>query len=251
MDELIEYYVKLLIIQYAGRPKAQATIRAFAKALMADGVMFAVRDAYNIETAVGVQLDVIGKYVGIDRFYNITAPEGYFRTPDYEEVNPQDEPGGFTDYAGFDVDDQYNGTMTYNSIVTKNNQLNDEDYRQLIKLKIIQNHSNHSHQSIDDSIFAFFGTDVIPTSQGNMHMYYFISDDASSIVLAAQAKGVLPRPMGVGVGFIDKPNNGGLFGYTTYSAIQNNNYPPVTTGYTTYADYATKEGKTLTYRDIH
>ena len=221
IKSLVDYYKNLLIIQYSGKPKAQATIELFAETLMASGVYFAVRDAYSVDTAVGVQLDIIGKYVGIDRFFNVTDPEGFFRTPDYAEVDPELEPAGFADYADFDTGDSFNGTMTYDSIVTVANRLNDDDYRILIKLKIIQNHSNHSHASIDESMFRFFGMSVVPSSSGGMNMYYFITSDVTPIILAARIKEVLPRPMGVGAGFIQTGTSGKIFGYTSYFDLQN------------------------------
>ncbi len=64
-----KYLSSLLIIQYWGKPKAKATIEALAKMFPID-LMFAVRDAYDIDTATGKALDTLAKYVGVNRFYN-------------------------------------------------------------------------------------------------------------------------------------------------------------------------------------
>lgn len=73
--EIINYYANLLILQYVGKPKAYATIQAFATMPIMDQLPTQVQNAYNIDTAVGVQLDVLGKYVGVSRNqYNFTGP---------------------------------------------------------------------------------------------------------------------------------------------------------------------------------
>lgn len=63
-----EYYSNLLILQYNGKPKAKATIEA-TTSLLPDQLILDVINGFNIETAQGKQLDILGKYVGVDRFY--------------------------------------------------------------------------------------------------------------------------------------------------------------------------------------
>lgn len=66
-QELINYYADLLIIQYKNQPNAYATVQALTLPTIMDQLPFAVQDAFDIETAVGVQLDVLGKYAGVTR----------------------------------------------------------------------------------------------------------------------------------------------------------------------------------------
>lgn len=73
-QELIDYYAKLLILQYRGKPKAFATIQALAKPVIMDQLPLAVQGAFNIDDAIGTQLDVLGKYVGVTRTGH--APNG-------------------------------------------------------------------------------------------------------------------------------------------------------------------------------
>lgn len=250
VNQLIEYYKDLLIIQYAQKPRARSLIGALVGEVVASGIIFDVRDAYDVETAVGAQLDIIGKYVGIDRFFNITDPIDYFALTDYVEVDPDaDEKHGFTTYDDFD-DFQFNGTLNYNSIITTENRLNDDDFRTLIKLKIIQNHSNHSHKSIDDSVFEFFDESVVPSSDGDMKMYYFVGSRLNDVARAALVKNVLPKPMGVGLGVVEKEEGVPYFGYTSYADVQSGILSALATGYTTYADYATDVGGFLSYRNM-
>lgn len=243
VDTLVEYYSNLLIVQYHNKPKAKAMIELLVREMLAEGIAFQVQEGYNLDTAVGKQLDIIGKYVGIDRFYQSQDLHDYFSFTFYDEAVIPADKWGFSDYADYDLVFE-NGTLNYNSVLVNNFSLNDDDYRTLIRLKIIQNNSNHSHQSIDDALFRFFGSTVRADSQGDMHMIYFVPSNMTQIIQAAIAKKVLPRPMGVGVLYIAQSNT--FFGFGTYDY----GVTPLITGFTTYADYASKLGETLKYDDI-
>lgn len=69
MSALDTYYSNLLIMQYHNKPKAKATIEA-SVGLLPDDLILEVINGFNIETAVGKQLDILGIYVGVDRFYD-------------------------------------------------------------------------------------------------------------------------------------------------------------------------------------
>ncbi len=66
-DALEKYYANLLIAQYITKPKAYATIQALAALGIINQLPQAVQYAFQIGSATGVQLDVIGKYVGVSR----------------------------------------------------------------------------------------------------------------------------------------------------------------------------------------
>lgn len=240
ITSLVSYYANLLIVQYHNKPKAVATITALVTELLAAGVIFDVQNGYSIETAIGKQLDIIGKYVGVDRFFKDLDLHDYFAFNFYDEGAIPDDKWGFNTYTDFDTLIE-NGTLTYNTIITKDFSLFDEEFRTIIKLKIIQNNSNHSHQSIDESIYKFFGNDVRPDSEGGMHMIYFVPTNLTAIIQAAIIKEVLPRPMGVGVLVVSQTNE--FFGLLPYGADIN----PFNTGFTDYANYETKEGEILKY----
>ncbi len=71
--DLAAYYSSLLISQYRWKPKAVATIQADAipwimpLAANDNPLLLAIQNAFNLPTAVGVQLDVLGKYIGAKR----------------------------------------------------------------------------------------------------------------------------------------------------------------------------------------
>lgn len=59
-QELIDYYANLLILQYIGQPRAYATIQALVEPTIMDQLPITVQNAFDLETAVGAQLDTIG-----------------------------------------------------------------------------------------------------------------------------------------------------------------------------------------------
>ena len=198
IQQIIDYYGNLLIVQYHDKPKAQATIAAVVEAMLANGVFFDVLNGYNIDTAVGVQLDVLAKYIGVDRFYTRQILDGYFSFSSYDETPYDYEHGiGFSTYADYDTKD--GKWLSYQDVINTQLTLSDDDFRTILKLKIIQNNSNHSRKSIDDSMFAFFGNTVVPSSDGNMMMTYTVLGELTSIVAVAIQKQVLPVPIGVGL----------------------------------------------------
>lgn len=73
--ELIKYYTDLLILQYKGKPRANATVAVLAGLAVMDQLPKKVQDAFALDSAIGVQLDVLGKYVGVSRYvYDFTGP---------------------------------------------------------------------------------------------------------------------------------------------------------------------------------
>lgn len=119
--------------------------------------------------------------------------------------------------------------------------LNDDDFRILIKLKIISNSSNFSHKSIDDALYDFFGNEIRMDSTGNMEITYFVPDGKTNIIIAAIQKEVLPRPMGVRVSYIEEYDKK-FFGFCTYQ----NQQAIYKTGFRDYND-PDKIGEMLTY----
>lgn len=80
ITDVINYYANLLILQYVGKPKAYATIQADAAPVVMGLLPNQVMNAYNLDTAVGVQLDVLGKYVGVNR--SGYGPSGFITLDD-------------------------------------------------------------------------------------------------------------------------------------------------------------------------
>lgn len=74
----VGYYVDKLILQYRTQPKARQQMAIMLKQVMADDLISQFGPAFDIDTAVGAQLDIIGKYAGVSRNIGIAAVVGYF-----------------------------------------------------------------------------------------------------------------------------------------------------------------------------
>jgi len=243
LESTIDYYTNLLIIQYNQLEKARATVALNVRTLLSDNIASEVQDGYNLDTAVGVQLDVLGKYIGLDRFYSSINELGDFSGMTSYDTLGTDTTVGMTDYANYNTDS--GGFLGYNSLFASNT-LNDDDYRFMLRLRIVQNNSNHSNGEIDDGLFSFFGTDLILSDTKKMNIFYFVTGSKLNLAVIAFVKGVLPRPMGVGIGGLIKRDKK-MFGFTNYNATT---ISSKLTGFTNYTDGFTKEGEILTYDKV-
>lgn len=244
IPNIVEYYKNLLILQYNQKEKARAEIGLHITTLLANDIISKVQDGYNIDTAVGIQLDVLGKYIGVNRFYS-QADEivgNFFSLTNYADYLTDNEVG-MTDYADYATD---SGEFVIYDDLSSSVRLNDEDYRFILKMRIVQNNSDHSNKSIDDGLYTFFENGVILSDLQNMSMVYFADSGSFNQAVIAFAKGVLPRPMGVNLnGLIEKDKK--LFGFTNYNQTT---YGTLSTGFTNYTDGFDKSGETLTYDKV-
>lgn len=78
LTDLCQYYADLLAYEYRGRPNATAQVKLFAKQALADLLVDQIVSAFDVDTAVGKQLDIIGKYVGVPRNIGSVIPKPYF-----------------------------------------------------------------------------------------------------------------------------------------------------------------------------
>lgn len=237
VDSLVAYYVNLLIIQYHNKTKAQATIDAVIRECVANGIAFDIRDGFNIDTAVGVQLDIIGKYVGVDRFYNSYDITGVrFGYSDRYSTEPTDVTG-YADSADFLTKE--GDILSVADLVGTGYSLSDADFRTIIKLKILVNNSNYSDGQIDSDIESIFGSSLYMVDNLDMSLEYFTTPELSLIVRVALDKELLPKPMGVRINHIIEDNI--YFGYTNNASFE----APLVTGYASSGDFLTKDGQIL------
>lgn len=61
------YYADLLVAQYRTQPKARGMVSLLVKQAMIDDLAMQIMLAFSLDTAVGKQLDILGKYVGVSR----------------------------------------------------------------------------------------------------------------------------------------------------------------------------------------
>lgn len=83
IEDLSSYYADLLAYEYRGLPNANRQTRLFAKQAAADLFVQQLLVCYDVDLAVGKQLDVLGKYVGVSRNIGSIIPRPYFGFWDY------------------------------------------------------------------------------------------------------------------------------------------------------------------------
>ncbi len=195
-DELVAYYVALIIIQYANRPRAVATVDAFVRSLVADQVIQQVEDAYDLATATGVQLDALGTYVGASRtIVGIDLGKTFFTTPTYA-ASDKDTVPGFAFYADGSNVPQYFAFYADGQNVAY--VLTDPDFRLLIQYLAKLNALDLGLGSIDQFLFEFFGTYVTLTDNGDMTITYADDPaDPSNLFTIVNFIGAFPQPAGV------------------------------------------------------
>jgi hypothetical protein len=228
LETAIEYYKELLLYQYINRDNARATIGLLVSQALVDLLPIEMGNAFNIDTAVGDQLDIIGEYIGFDRAVVGAVSRDYFTADDY--VTPSATTFGFTDYS----DPARNANAAFYSYLNNMNttDLEDSEYRALLKLKAALNISNLSYYDIVSILGEAFGDLLVFSDSKDMTIWYLVSSQIERIVTIAYNEGLLPKPMGVQIGgimsFADPSaiwgfssylvDNGATVGFSSYSA---------------------------------
>lgn len=210
LNQLKEWACNQLIMQYRYAPKNREFIKVLSDTILANVLILKIRDlCLNVEESIGAQLDVVGKWVGIDRYYNAidlweqpyTALVNYSNVQDdtYEQWQ-----GGYSLYSNFA--DNNGGFLTYKvwqDTRTKVNQIGDDIFRQLIKLKIIKNSIVFTNKNIDDAIWKWSNGQVY-TTWGVMEVTYHYPSTMHNLFQLAVYKNVLLAPTGCTINLIEE-----------------------------------------------
>lgn len=80
MNELLEYYKDLLIIQYRNKPKARLTVETYIREFLSIyNLLQNLNICFTLDHAYGEQLDIVAKYFGAVRnFVNVKFGYSYF-----------------------------------------------------------------------------------------------------------------------------------------------------------------------------
>lgn len=192
--ELITYYANLLIIQYKNLPNANSTIQALATEVIADQIYNQVLEGFNLQTAIGAQLEILGEYVGAPReifAYDPTIP--YFALTPY--ANTPASNVGFAQYS--DITDPVDNWLSYTTAPTIY-VLTDGQLRALIQYLIAVHASDHTIASIDLILQTFFANYCTLTDNENMTITYTHDlADPNHLFSIINQLNLLPHPAGV------------------------------------------------------
>lgn len=199
MSDLIEHKdlaISRLATQYRESPNLIAYIRAlFVEADNLEEVFQSLLTERWIDTAVGVNLDILGAIVGQPRVLVDATILSYFGfSPD---------PGASS--YGTVTDPSIGGRFrAIDESTTGNRRLTDDEYRFFIRARIVKNSITPTIQSLVDFFKLLFDAPEILISEGNT--FYQV---AIGKLLTANEKAfitstdIIPKVAGVGVGYIN------------------------------------------------
>lgn len=201
LNNLKEYFTNLLIIQYRGAERNRNLIKFLVDLIFANNLLMQIKaETVDVDNSKGKQLDVVGKWVGVDRYYYKELwSRPYLSFVNYTNIKNDEYnqyQGGFSTYTNFGDND--GGFLMYKSwqnVRANANQIGDNLFRELIKLKIIKNSINFTCKNIDDAIWKWSKGNVY-TTWNTMEVTYHYTSEYKDLIELAQDKNVLLKPTG-------------------------------------------------------
>ncbi len=192
--ELTDYYVARMASIYRSLPKASNNVALYVKQFLADNLISEFQAGFDIDLAVGKQLDILGKYIGAPRDVGIEDTRPFFGFVDYDYPAGDQNPNGFVLYESLATNSQ-GIWYEYGFTGQATTQLTDFQYRQLMKLKISTNSTENTMDAIQNQIADFFPGQLQLRDNLDMSITYYFGSSFQLPLSVLEA--YLPRPMGV------------------------------------------------------
>ncbi len=201
----IDDYLALITWPHSGKPNFVAFVRAMLEGQIAcQELLQSIAECFDLDKAVGAQLDAVGLWVGFGRYIKTPLPNVWFSF-DIADV-------GFDEGIWLGPHDTTDGLT----------RLDDDTYRMFLRLKIGANHWDGSNQMLGEILGSIFdgvhvpGTYVFPIDGQDMSMTIV----ASGKILPALYKSLLEggyfplKPGGVRVNYKQNSiDNTPVFGF--------------------------------------
>ncbi len=198
----LEDYLKLVTAYHRGKPKFVAMIRAIVEPFVAIQNFIAhLPTDFDIDVAIGVQLDVVGEWVGRSRYIETPIPNVYFTLDDA--------------LRGFDLGVWFGPNDNATGIV----RLDDETYRTLLRAKIAANNWDGTLGTAKKALSIIFpagDTRLFVLDNQDMSMTFGVAGRIPSILfLSLLTRGYVPlKPEGVrAVYAVTSVDDAPLFGF--------------------------------------
>lgn len=209
---LIDQYTLLLIKQYWEKPRARAEIELQMGGWQRLAALIrAFEVEYDLDFARGVQLDVLGKIVGVPRI----VPAVLTRITFGFDNNPNSR--GFADR--FNVSREGAPFARRFEPQYTSQQLTDDQYRRFIRAKVALNVcsayiASDDRISIQDVINQAFDGRAYVVDNQNMSLTLYVSPSVALDELRLiRQLGLLPKPQGVRYSFVIQAEPGVTFGF--------------------------------------
>ncbi len=211
MSKFVDNYIKLLITQYADKPKALATLDLLLGELATvyEGSN-EVGAIFDVDTATGNQLDIIGKIVGFDKSVPFLVQKNAFGF--FGQVNAYPMAGKDTETVTYPYRDKFGNKQTPGEI-------DDVNHRFFIKAQIAKNYAratmtSDDGMSLQNAIGYMTNGNAYVTDNKDMSMDLYVNDSFDLTVLEyMQELDLIPRPQGVRIKTIIRIALGSTFGF--------------------------------------
>ncbi|MDH1268921.1 DUF2612 domain-containing protein [Rhizobium pusense] len=200
----IDDYLDLITPYYRGKPVFTATLTAVLEPFVnLQSMLGKMPQDFDLDTAVGAQLDAVGEWVGRTRFIPTPVANVWFTFND--------------DRRGFDLG-VWKGPYDSDTGITR---LDDETYRIFLRAKIAANQWDGRVETAQAAFSLVFsqspGTNIFVIDNFDMTMTVGISGVIPSLLfIALLQQGFLPiKPEGVRINYaITTVNNAPVFGFS-------------------------------------
>ncbi len=210
--EFIQQYLDLLIFQYQGQPRAEAEVNFMgSQGEAVFELLQSYRKGFDLDSAIGHQLDVIGRIVGFGRIVPYSVSKIRFGFAENDDAR------GFDDK--FSSDRLSAPFLSRFEPVLTSYELDDESYRLFLRMKIAKN-VGMAYLTTDDGISlqdaaetAFGqGAHVVDRKDMTVHFWipYRIGEQRARIAVKER---LFPLPQGVALRHVFFGTAGQSFGF--------------------------------------
>lgn len=186
-------YLNLITEEYADKPRFTAMIKALSQGFVdIQNIEAVIPNFYDIDVAVGVQLDAIGVWIGISRYLKTPLTNVYFTWDD-------------TTLVGWDSGSWMGPYDSATGITV----LSDDAYRTLLKAKSAANQWDGTIPlavTIWNTVFGTGQTVIIQDNQDMSMIMGFVGPPLTAVQQALVTSGYIPlKPEGVHIAFYAIP----------------------------------------------
>lgn len=194
-NELLNYYAGLLIVQYAKKRKAIADVKLGCNTYTGDFLITNIDGIFDIDTAIGEQLDYIGKIIGLSRVADgFDFGLKYFAENDY--VDPMYNGG---EGQGYSLVNQPTEAIFKDYTVVRRSvyAMTDNQYRKMLKLKVVINNGVATYKQYDDILYEVFKGGITVVDNEDMTGTLTVQRPYKLEGKLAEFLKLLPTPLGV------------------------------------------------------
>lgn len=204
MTMTVDDYLGKITPSFAGAPNFVSTVRTTLQPIVAaQNFLLSLPSAFDIDQAVGAQLDAVGDWVGISRKIPIPIPAPWFAwgDPNHGWGSAVWKQAGISSGSTYDT-------------------LDDVTYRRLLKATVAANYWDGTAAGAQEILFSYFfafaGTNVWVEDRGDLSVMICLSGELPPIadleILGQQLIPLKPQCVASNV-LVTSVNGGKLFGF--------------------------------------